>query len=126
MCCKNNQLEVHMRNFKFSKMALLACPLLLSTTVIAGEADVTQLESRVAQKVVSIEKTGLLPTYVEIEQITVDVVAQEVQNTDLTVNEAINKYQLVPTLARSLRIKVALTTIPGPGEVDFPPPKPPG
>jgi hypothetical protein len=115
-----------MRDFKFSKMALLACPLLLSTSVFASESDVTQLENRVAQQVASIEQTGLLPTYIEMEQITVDVVAQEVQNTDLTVNEAINKYKLVPTLARALRIKVTLTTKPGPGEVEFPPPKPPG
>ncbi len=123
---KNNQLEVHMRNFKFNKMAFFACPLLLSSTVFAGEADVRALESRVAQQVESIEKTGLLPTYVEVEQITVAVVAKEVHNTDLTVNGAIKKYQLVPTLARALRIKVALSNKLGPGEIEFPPPKPPG
>jgi hypothetical protein len=115
-----------MRDFKFSKMVLFACPLLFSTTVFAGEADVAQLEGRVAQKVDSIEQSGLLPTYVEVEQITVGVVAQEVQNTDLTVNEAIKKYQLVPTLSRSLRIRVALAAAIGPGEIEFPPPKPPG
>ena len=76
-----------------------------TSAVSAAEADVEQLNERVDQKVAQIEATGLLPTTTEIEVITGDIVSDEVTSGAVTVEQAVEKYQLTPTLERYIKIK---------------------
>jgi hypothetical protein len=111
---------------KINKILMAGLPLLLVGGVQASDSDVTALDTKVNEKVTQIEETGLLPTSVEIEVIMGDIVVQEVQETDLTTDEAINKYQLTPTLERYIKIKEASQVLRlGVGAVVIPP-DPPG
>jgi uncharacterized alpha/beta hydrolase family protein len=71
----------------------------------AADTDVNQLNQRVDQKVAQIEETGFLPTSTEIEVIAGDIVSEEVTSGEITVDQAVEKYQLTPTLERYIKIK---------------------
>jgi hypothetical protein len=92
---------------KIVKISMISLSLAMATSVNAADVDVIQLNEKVNQKVDQIAQTGLLPTSTEIEMITGDIVDHEVQATDLTVDEAVEKYQLTPTLERYIKIKKA-------------------
>ncbi len=81
--------------------------LLLSGSVFATPADVAALDAKVALKVEQITDAGLIPTSIEIEVITGDIVYNEVETTEITVTQAVEKYQIVPEIARYVEIKAA-------------------
>ena len=91
------------------KMATMAGLLLtgLTANVSATEADVIQLNERVAASVQQLSAVGLLPTSLEIEVITGDIINGEVKAGDITVEQAVEKYELTPTLVRYIQIKAA-------------------
>ena len=109
---------------KRTKLLLAGLPLLIASSSYANEQDVAELDAKVNEKVQQIEQTGLLPTSTEIEVIMGDIIDNEVQNGNLTIEQAIEKYQLTPTLERYIKIKDAGRTSFGPGQVKFPPDPP--
>ena len=113
-----------MREFKLNKVLLLGLPLVFSGSVIAADSDVDLLEQKINQRVRLIEDTGFLPTSVEIEAIAGDIVDEEVKLTNLTAEQAAQKYQLTPTLRRYIKIKETSREI-GAGDIDVLPPPPP-
>jgi hypothetical protein len=84
---------------------------LVSLSAIAADTDVAKLSEKVDNQVTAIEATGFLPTATEIEVIAGDIVNKEIQTTDLTVEQAVEKYQLTPTLQRYITIKKAQADI---------------
>lgn len=100
--------------------------LLLSIAVTgyasAGENDIAQLNAAVNEKVEQIENVGMLPTSLEIETITGDIVYGEIQSTDITIEQATSKYELTPTLERYITLKDAVQVqAVGTGQVVIPP-----
>lgn len=100
--------------------------LLLSIAVTgytsAGEIDIAQLNAAVNEKVAQIENLGILPTSLEIETIIGDIVDEEIKTTDITVKQAVLKYQLTPNLARYIKLKKAgRTQFSHGGEIVVPP-----
>lgn len=90
------------------------CATLMCASVsgaFAAESDVAALENKVAEKVAHIEASGILPTHDELEFIAADIVFDEIQQTGMSVKQAVEKYQLVPALERYIRIKKAATLI---------------
>ncbi|NQZ09218.1 MAG: hypothetical protein HRT35_18830 [Algicola sp.] len=87
------------------KLSLVA--LVIANSANATDADVAQLNADVNQKVEQIAQTGILPTSIEIEAITGDMVFAKVKSTELTVEKAVEKYELTPTLERYVKIKKA-------------------
>jgi hypothetical protein len=106
-----------------AKMATMAGLLLtgLTANVSATEADVTQLNERVAARIQHLSAVGLLPTALEIEVITGDIVNSEVKSGDITVEQAVEKYELTPTLARYIQLKAAGRIQYGAGVIITPP-----
>lgn len=90
---------------KIVRLSLVA--LAMTNTAYATDADVAQLNADVNQKVEKIAETGILPTSIEIEAITGDMVFAKVKATELTVEKAVEKYELTPTLERYIKIKKA-------------------
>jgi Trk K+ transport system NAD-binding subunit len=89
------------------KLSLLTISLGLVSTTNATDADVDQLNDKVNLQVELIAETGLLATSIEMEAITGDILATEIINTELTVAQAVEMYQLTPTLERYIKIKKA-------------------
>ncbi len=98
-------------NNKLTPLALLGLALTIPQ-VSADANDRAALNNRVDQHVQQITAMGLLPTALEIEVITGDIIDNEVVSTELTVDQAINKYELVPALARYIAIKEASRALP--------------
>jgi 4-hydroxy-3-methylbut-2-en-1-yl diphosphate synthase IspG/GcpE len=89
------------------RLAITGLALILCPQASATADDVQHLVNKVEQQVQLISQAGILPTSLEIEVITGDIVNNEVLTTDLTVDQASQKYQLVPTLQRYIQIKAA-------------------
>lgn len=88
------------------KLSILSLGLLVASMgVFAGQADEAALQSKVDAKVQQFQDKGLLLTHDEIETLTGDLVAREVANSALSVDQAVEKYGLSPYIERYIRIK---------------------
>jgi hypothetical protein len=92
---------------KHLKLAVSIGLLVGSFAVNAAQVDVNVLNEKVQLKVQQLDELGLLPSSLEIEVVTGDIVDKEVELTELTVEQAIEKYELTPTLERYILIKEA-------------------
>jgi hypothetical protein len=103
---------------KSSVMLSAALSVMLFTSQArADDHDAVLLSAEVSEQVELISRSGLLPTTLEIEVITGDVVTQQLLGSDIAVDgmtaaieQAIVQYQLTPTVARYVKIKVARLT----------------
>lgn len=87
----------------------------------AGEADVVRLDDQVNAKANQIADAGLLPTATEMEVIKGDIVFEEMIKTGLTAEQAVDTYELTPTLERYIKIKDIQTKAAGNGNGNEPP-----
>lgn len=107
------------------KLATIAGLLLtgFSANTLAAQADVALLDEKIAMRVQQLQTVGFLATSLEVESIAGDIVDEEVSSTDMTVEQAVEAYQLTPTLERYLQKKAAgrLIVQSGVGVVFVPP-----
>lgn len=87
--------------------ALSAFTLMAATPATSSESDINQLNHKIDDRVQKLEQAGLLTTSLEVEVLTADIVNEEVLNGETTVEQAVEKYQLTPTLQRYIKIKQA-------------------
>ena len=79
--------------------------LLLSPLACANQADIAELNSRVSNRVSQIEQLDLLLSTNEIDTLKADMISEEIKTTDLTVEQASEKYQLSSHLTRYIHMK---------------------
>jgi hypothetical protein len=106
-----------MNNFKLTTIAgLLLSSLTLN--VSAAEADVAELDARVSIKVQQLIEVGLLPTSLEIEVLAGDIVDRQIESGEMTVELAVEKYELIPSLERYIKLKETIRLITEEGSGD--------
>jgi len=94
-----------------------------SANTLAAAADVALLDEKIEMRIQQLQAVGFLATSLEVETIAGDIVDEEVSSTDMTVAQAVETYQLTPTLERYLQKKAAgrLIVQSGAGGVAIPP-----
>ena len=119
-----------MSQIKTTRIALTVLSLFCAGQALASELDVASLDERVNSRVMQMQELGFLPTSVEIEHIRGDIVDAEICATGMSISQAVEQYQLTPTLTRYILIKemnriTTSTSNISSGEIDVPPPVPP-
>ncbi|MFT4926683.1 MAG: putative cell wall-binding protein [Phenylobacterium sp.] len=79
--------------------------LLLSPLVCADMADIAALDGRVSVRVSQIEQLNLLLNSDEIDTLKADMISEEINTTNLTAEQASEKYQLSSHLTRYIHMK---------------------
>jgi hypothetical protein len=92
---------------KFIKLTTTIGLLLTCFTTNATENEVIQLNEKVEIRIQQLQEIGFLPTSLETETIVGDIVNEEVYSTNLTISQAVEKYELTPIIERYLQKKEA-------------------